>query len=66
MKLCDAGYDGSLETSGALDIGAVDARVSRVVDLKTPDSNECERNRYDGGQSFGDGGDAIPVFPGAE
>lgn len=45
--LCDAGYRVSLETSGALDIGAVDARVSRVVDLKTPDSNECERNRYE-------------------
>ncbi|HRG14428.1 MAG TPA: 7-carboxy-7-deazaguanine synthase QueE [Pseudomonadota bacterium] len=45
--LCDAGYSVSLETSGALDIGAVDARVSRVVDLKTPDSNECERNRYE-------------------
>ena len=45
--LCDAGHSVSLETSGALDIGAVDARVSRVVDLKTPDSNECERNRYE-------------------
>jgi 7-carboxy-7-deazaguanine synthase len=45
--LCDAGYAVSLETSGALDIGAVDARVSRVVDLKTPDSGECERNRYE-------------------
>lgn len=45
--LCDAGYSVSLETSGALDVGAVDFRVSRVVDLKTPDSNECERNRYE-------------------
>ncbi|MBP7625317.1 MAG: 7-carboxy-7-deazaguanine synthase QueE [Xanthomonadales bacterium] len=45
--LCDAGYSVSLETSGALDIAAVDPRVSRVVDLKTPDSNECERNRYE-------------------
>jgi 7-carboxy-7-deazaguanine synthase len=45
--LCDAGHSVSLETSGALDIGAVDARVARVVDLKTPDSNECERNRYE-------------------
>jgi 7-carboxy-7-deazaguanine synthase len=45
--LCDAGYSVSLETSGALDIAAVDARVSRVVDLKTPDSGECERNRYE-------------------
>lgn len=46
-RLCDVGYSVSLETSGALDIGAVDARVSRVIDLKTPDSNESGRNRYE-------------------
>ncbi|MCC6076181.1 7-carboxy-7-deazaguanine synthase QueE [Pseudomonas sp. GCM10022188] len=45
--LCDAGYDVSLETSGALDIAAVDRRVSRVVDLKTPGSGEVGRNRYE-------------------
>ncbi len=45
--LCDAGYEVSLETSGALDISDVDARVIRVMDLKTPSSGECERNRYD-------------------
>ena len=45
--LCDAGYQVSLETSGALDISAVDARVSRVVDIKTPDSNESARNRWE-------------------
>lgn len=44
--LCDAGYDVSLETSGALDIAAVDRRVSRVVDLKTPGSGEVARNHY--------------------
>jgi len=44
-RLCDAGYEVSLETSGALDIGAVDPRVVRVVDVKTPDSGESERNR---------------------
>ena len=43
--LCDAGYSVSLETSGALDIAAVDPRVSRVVDQKTPQSKECERKR---------------------
>jgi 7-carboxy-7-deazaguanine synthase len=42
--LCDAGYEVSLETSGALDISAVDPRVSRVVDLKTPGSMEVSRN----------------------
>ena len=45
--LCDAGYSVSLETSGALDIGAVDARVSRIVDIKTPGSGELEKNRWD-------------------
>lgn len=45
--LCDAGYEVSLETSGALDIGEVDARVMRVVDIKTPASGEAERNRWE-------------------
>lgn len=43
-KLCDAGYDVSLETSGAIDIAGVDPRVSRVLDLKTPGSKEMHRN----------------------
>ena len=46
-RLCDAGYDVSLETSGALDITGVDRRVSRVVDLKTPGSAEMARNRLE-------------------
>ena len=45
--LCDAGYQVSLETSGAIDIGKVDRRVSRVVDVKTPGSGEVHRNRFD-------------------
>lgn len=44
--LCGAGYDVSLETSGALDIGGVDPRVSRIVDLKAPDSGESAKNRW--------------------
>ena len=44
--LCNAGYDVSLETSGALDIGRVDARVSRIVDLKAPGSGESEKNHW--------------------
>lgn len=44
IALCDAGYSVSLETSGALDITEVDARVSRIVDLKAPGSGESERN----------------------
>lgn len=46
VGLCDAGYEVSLETSGALDIAQVDSRVSVVLDLKTPDSGECHRNLY--------------------
>ncbi|MDB2410267.1 7-carboxy-7-deazaguanine synthase QueE [Pseudomonadales bacterium] len=45
--LCDKGYKVSLETSGAMDIADVDARVKRIVDLKTPASNELEKNRYE-------------------
>ena len=45
--LCDAGYDVSLETSGALDIAGVDPRVSRIVDLKAPGSGEFARNRWE-------------------
>lgn len=44
--LCDAGYVVSLETSGALDISAVDQRVQRVIDLKTPGSGEMARNLW--------------------
>ena len=46
-RLCDAGYVVSLETSGALHIGCVDPRVSRVLDIKTPGSGEVERNRWE-------------------
>jgi 7-carboxy-7-deazaguanine synthase len=46
-RLCDADFQVSLETSGALDIAAVDARVTRVVDVKTPGSGEQARNRID-------------------
>lgn len=46
-RLCDAGYRVSLETSGAIDIRPVDARVVRVVDIKTPGSGEVERNRLE-------------------
>ena len=45
--LCDAGYRVSLETSGALAYDAVDPRVVRVVDVKTPASGESSRNLFD-------------------
>lgn len=44
-RLCDRGFKVSLETSGAMDIAMVDARVARVVDVKTPGSGEAQRNR---------------------
>ena len=44
--LCDAGYEVSLETSGALDISAVDPRVSRIVDLKAPGSGEEAKHHW--------------------
>jgi len=45
-SLCDWGLDVSLETSGALDISEVDARVARIVDIKTPGSGEVARNLW--------------------
>jgi 7-carboxy-7-deazaguanine synthase len=45
-KLCDAGYEVSLETSGALDVSMVDPRVRKVMDLKAPDSGESQRNLW--------------------
>lgn len=44
--LCDAGLSVSLETSGALDISAVDPRVSTILDIKTPGSGEAARNLW--------------------
>lgn len=45
--LCDAGYSVSLETSGAIDLAGVDARVSKIMDLKAPGSGEQAKNRWD-------------------
>jgi 7-carboxy-7-deazaguanine synthase len=44
--LCDAGYEVSLETGGAMSLAGVDKRVVTVLDLKTPASGEVERNDY--------------------
>ncbi len=46
-KLCDQNYIVSLETSGALDVSDVDPRVSKVMDIKTPGSQEAEKNRWE-------------------
>lgn len=47
QRLCDAGFTVLLETSGALDIAPVDARVRRIMDLKCPSSGEVARNRWE-------------------
>ncbi len=46
QKLCDAGFDVSLETSGAMDVSVVDPRVSVIMDIKTPGSGEVEKNLW--------------------
>ena len=46
VRLCDEGFEVSLETSGAVDIGLADRRVSRVMDLKTPASGEESKNLW--------------------
>ncbi len=46
-QLCDAGHTVLVETSGAVDISAVDSRVHRIMDLKCPSSGEMERNRWE-------------------
>ncbi len=47
QALCDAGKTVLIETSGAHDISQIDPRVHRIMDLKTPGSGECARNRYE-------------------
>ena len=46
-RLCDAGYEVSLETSGAMAVDKVDTRVVKVLDLKTPGSGEVSRNLWE-------------------
>jgi len=46
-QLCEDGFTVLVETSGALDISNVDARVRRIMDLKCPSSGEVERNRWE-------------------
>jgi 7-carboxy-7-deazaguanine synthase len=52
-RLCDLGHTVLLETSGALDIGRVDPRVVRIVDLKCPGSGEEARNRWENVELLG-------------
>ena len=45
-RLCDEGFQVSLETSGAIDIAHVDERVMKIMDLKTPGSKEEDKNKF--------------------
>jgi len=46
-RLCDQGYEVLLETGGGLDIGTVDGRVRRILDIKCPGSGEADNNRWE-------------------
>lgn len=46
-RLCDAGYEVLLETGGHRDIGGVDRRVRRIMDIKCPSSGESAKNRWE-------------------
>jgi len=63
-RLCDAGYEVSLETSGALDVSGVDPRVSKVVDVKTPGSGEVGKNLWSNLQHCGRGDELKFVLTG--
>ena len=52
-RLCDRGYQVSLETSGAMDVTDVDPRVLKVLDLKTPASGEADKNLFSNLESLG-------------
>jgi len=45
-QLCQLGYKVSLETSGAMPLENVDSRVKKIMDIKTPDSKEEQKNRW--------------------
>jgi len=55
-----------LETSGALDIGKVDARIRRILDIKTPGSGEATRNRWSNLQQLRPGDEIKFVLTGAD
>jgi 7-carboxy-7-deazaguanine synthase len=45
-RLCDAGHTVLIETGGHRDVSSLDPRAIRIMDLKCPDSGECERNLW--------------------
>jgi 7-carboxy-7-deazaguanine synthase len=55
QRLLDAGYEVLLETSGALSVARVPLGVRKILDLKTPDSGEVERNDWSNLEHLGPG-----------
>lgn len=47
QRLCEKGYEVSLETSGTMDVSKIDNRVVKVIDIKTPGSGEVEKNLFE-------------------
>ena len=45
-KLLDDGYTVMLETNGSIDIGGIDGRCIKVIDVKCPSSGEHEKNLF--------------------
>ncbi len=46
IKLCDAGHQVMIETSGAFDISPIDPRVSIIMDVKCPGSGMADRMNW--------------------
>ena len=46
QRLADASFSVSVETSGALSVEHIPAKVVKVLDLKTPGSRESHRNLW--------------------
>lgn len=46
IQLADLRFEVSLETSGAIDVGKVDRRITKIVDLKAPGSGESDKNLW--------------------
>ena len=46
-KLLEEGYEVLLETNGTRDIGQVDERCVKILDVKCPSSGEADKNDFD-------------------
>jgi 7-carboxy-7-deazaguanine synthase len=46
-RLCDAGHEVLIETSGSIDVTPVDERAKLILDVKCPGSGEAAKNRWE-------------------